>query len=95
MGQRSTYRDRAALQHKQRLITLYDKIMLRKRSIIELINNMLRNVAKLVHSRLRSVHNFIMNLSAAMSTYCSLSTKPEVNFNYKAPESNGQLVIWQ
>ena len=80
---------------KQRLMPLYDKIMLRKRSIIESINDMLKNVAQLVHSRHRSVHNFIMNLLAAMGAYCFFSTKPEVNFDYEVPESNGQLVLWQ
>lgn len=80
---------------KQRLMPLYDKIMLRKRSIIESINDMLKNVAQLVHSCHRSVHNFIMNLLAAMGAYCFFSTKPEVNFDYDMPESNGQLVLWQ
>ena len=80
---------------KQRLMPLYDKIMLRKRSIIESINDMLKNVARLVHSRHRSVHNFIMNLLAAMGAYCFYSTKPEINFDYEVPESNGQLVLWQ
>lgn len=51
---------------KQQLMPIYDKIMLRKRSIIESINGMLKNVAQLVHTRHRSVHNFIMNLLAAM-----------------------------
>lgn len=80
---------------KQRLMPLYDRIMLRKRSIIESINDMLKNVAQLVHSRHRSVHNFIMNLLAAMGAYCFFSTKPEVNFDYEGPASNGQLVLWQ
>ena len=80
---------------KQRLMPLYDKIMLRKRSIIESINDMLKNVAQLVHSRHRSVHNFIMNLLAAMGAYCFFSIKPKVNFDYEVPESNGQLVLWQ
>ena len=36
--------------------------MLRKRYIIETINNMLKNMAQIVHSRHRSVNDFIMNL---------------------------------
>ena len=59
------------------------------------INDMLKNVAQLVHSRHRSVHNFIMNLLAAMGAYCFFATKPEVNFEYEVPESNGQIVLWQ
>ena len=78
---------------KQRLMPLYDKIMLRKRSVIESINGVLKNVAQLVHSRHRSVHNFIMNLLAAMGAYCFFATKPGVNFDYDVLESSGQLVF--
>ena len=57
---------------KQQLIPLYDKLMLRKRSIIESLNDMLKNVAQLVHTRHRSVHNFLINLLSAIGAYCSL-----------------------
>ncbi len=72
----------------------YDKMMLRKRSIIESINDMLKNVAQLVHSRHRSVHNFLMNLLVAMGAYCFFATKPGVNFDFEVPESNGRLALW-
>ena len=45
---------------KNRLMDVYDKIMLRKRSIIETINDMLKNVAQIVHTRHRSDSNFIV-----------------------------------
>ena len=56
---------------KQRLMPLYDKIMLRKRSIIETVNDMLKNVAQLVHTRHCSVHNFLINLLVAMGRAAS------------------------
>ena len=80
---------------KQKLMPLYDKIMLRKRSVIESVNDTLKNVAQIVHTRHRSLHNFIMNILAAMGAYCFFSTKPHVNFDYEIPPSDGQLVIWQ
>ncbi|MCP9577723.1 transposase, partial [Prevotella copri] len=40
----------------------YDKMMLRKRYIIETINDLLKNTAQIVHSRHRSVANFIINI---------------------------------
>ena len=43
--------------------------MLRKRYIIETINNMLKNMAQIVHSRHRSVNYFIMNLISALGAY--------------------------
>ena len=80
---------------KQRLMPLYDRIMLRKRSIIESLNDMLKNVAQLVHTRHRSVHNFLMNMLAAIGAYCFFGTKPEVDFDFDVPEADGQLVLWQ
>ena len=44
---------------------LWNKIMLRKHFVIECINNMLKNTAKLVHSRHSPINNFLMNLVAA------------------------------
>ena len=49
--------------------------MLRKRSIIETINDMLKNVAQIVHTRHRSISNFIVNLLAGMAAYCFLRYK--------------------
>ena len=56
---------------------MWDKIMLRKRYIIECINELLKNKANLVHSRHRSIHNFIMNLCSALTAYCLFDNKPE------------------
>ena len=54
-----------------------DKIMMRKRYIIECIDELLKNKANLVHSRHRSIHNFIMNLCPALTAYCFYENKPE------------------
>lgn len=62
---------------KNRLMSMWDKIMLRKRYIIECINDMLKNKANIVHSRHRSIHNFIMNICAALTAYCFFENKPE------------------
>ncbi len=62
---------------KNKLMPMWDKIMLRKRCIIETINDLLKNKAQLVHSRHRSVHNFIMNLCGALTAYCFFDNKPE------------------
>ena len=51
--------------------------MLRKRYIIECINELLKNKANLIHSRHRPVHNFLMNLCAAWAAYCFFENKPE------------------
>ena len=62
---------------KNKLIPMWDKVLMRKRYIIECINDLLKNKANLVHSRHRSIHNFIMNLCAAPAAYCFFDNKPE------------------
>ena len=41
------------------------------------INELLKNKANLVHSRHRSIHNFIMNRCSALTAYCFFDNKPE------------------
>ena len=67
---------------KNKLIPLYDKILLRKRSVIETINDELKNVAQLVHSRHRSVYNFCMNVLSVLVAYSFYEKKPSINIDY-------------
>ncbi|WP_031541056.1 transposase, partial [Bacteroides sp. Ga6A2] len=62
---------------KNKLMSLEEKILLRKRCIIECINDLLKNKANLVHSRHRSIHNFIMNICSALTAYCFFENKPD------------------
>ena len=65
---------------------VHDKIMLRKRSIIETINDMLKNVAQIVHTRHRSISNFIVNLLAGIASYAFYDTKPSINMEFDMGE---------
>lgn len=65
---------------KNRLMPLFDKIMLRKRAVIETINDELKNICDIEHSRHRSIHNFLMNLIAALGAYCFFDKKPAIRF---------------
>ena len=67
---------------KNKLMPFYDRMMLRKRYIIETINDMLKNTAQVVHSRHRSVSNFIMNLISALGAYCFFDNKPKALQGY-------------
>ena len=60
----------------------YDRMMLRKRYIIETINDMLKNTAQIVHLRHRSVNNFVMNLISALGAYCFFDNKPKALQGY-------------
>ena len=67
---------------KNKLMPFYDRMMLRKRYIIETINDMLKNTAQIVHSRHRSVSNFIMSLISALGAYCFFDNKPKALQGY-------------
>jgi hypothetical protein len=77
---------------KNRLMSLRDRILLRKRSVIETINDELKNICQIEHSRHRSLHNFIMNLIAALGAYCFFDKKPAIQFNIEKP--TGQLELF-
>ena len=51
---------------KNSLMSMADKILLRKRSVIETVNDELKNICQLEHSRRRSFGNFITNLLAGI-----------------------------
>jgi hypothetical protein len=74
---------------KNRPMSLSDRILLRKRSVIETINDGLKNICQIEHSRHRSLHNFIMNLIAAIGVYCFFDKKPAIHFDREKP--TGQL----
>ncbi len=61
------------------LRSMYDRILLRKRAIIETINDELKNIAQIGHSRHRSFTNFIVNLNGGIVAYCLTPKKPMVN----------------
>ena len=79
---------------KNKLMPLYDKLMLRKRSVIETINDELKNVAQLVHSRHRSLNNFLMNVLAVIAAYTFFDKKPSINIDYEIEAFDGQLTLF-
>ena len=78
---------------KNKLMPFYDRMMLRKRYIIETINDMLKNTAQIVHSRHRSVGNFIMNIISALGAYCFFDNKPQALPGY-CIENTNQLSLF-
>ena len=55
---------------------MVDKILLRKRSIIETVNDQLKNISNIEHSRHRSPKNFLINLLCALIAYAIKPKKP-------------------
>lgn len=79
---------------KNKLVNLYDKLMLRKRSIIETINDVLKNVGQLVHSRHRCTRNFLMNVLSSITAYTFYDSRPAINADFVLEESSCQLTLF-
>ena len=70
------------------LMSIADRILLRKRALIETANDELKNIAQIEHSRHRSFSNFIANSLSAIAAYCFFEKKPAIFIN------DGQLTIF-
>jgi hypothetical protein len=76
---------------KNCLLELKDKILLRKRSIIETINDELKNICQIEHSRHRSFENFISNLISGLIAYSFFPKKPAIKFDV---EPTNQIMLF-
>ena len=72
---------------QNRLMPWADKLLLRKRSIIETINDQLKNISQIEHSRHRSFINFFVNLIAGLISYCLQPKKPSLHIHDVLPTS--------
>ena len=80
------------LNMKNSLMSMIDKILLRKRSIIETINDVLKNICQVEHSRHRSFSNFLSNLISGLIAYSFLPKKPRIKYNVEP--NVGQLALF-
>lgn len=67
---------------KNSLMSVSDKILLRKRSLIETVNDELKNICQIEHSRHRSPANFLVNMVAGLVAYNFLPKKPKLNLDF-------------
>jgi len=58
-----------------------DKLLLRKRSIIETVNDQLKNISQIEHTRHRSPQNFLINLLSGIAAYGLQPKKPSLKFD--------------
>jgi hypothetical protein len=66
---------------KNKPMIMFEKQMLRKRSIIETVFDYLKNKFELEHSRHRSVWNFLVHIMSTLVVYSMKTTKPKVTYN--------------
>lgn len=73
---------------KNKLMLLMDKILTRKRAIVETIIDQLKNISQIEHSRHRSPINFLVNVVCGLIAYCHQPKKPALSLDeYLLPEA--------
>ena len=65
-----------------RLMAVEEKILLRKRSLIETVDDQLKNVCQIEHTRHRSPANFLVHLLAGLIAYARQPKKPSLNISW-------------
>lgn len=72
---------------KNRLMRATDKLLLRRRAIIESIIDQLKNISPIEHSRHRSPVNAFVNVICGLIAYCHQPKKPSLLINEALPAS--------
>ena len=68
---------------RNQLVVLEDKLLTRKRFVIETIVDQLKNISQIEHIRYRSTTNFIVNLIAGLIAYTWQAKKPSLHLSDK------------
>ncbi len=75
---------------KNKLMPLVDKILLRKRAIIESVNDELKNICQIQHTRHRSFFNWAVNLLSGLVAFSFFPKKTSLNLR---SNDNLQLLL--
>ena len=67
---------------KNQLMTLTDKLLLRKRSLIETIIDQFKNISQIEHTRHRSPLNAFCHVLAGLIAYCFQPKKPSLGLDH-------------
>jgi Transposase DDE domain len=78
---------------KNKLMPVLDKVLLRKRALIECVNDQLKNISQIEHTRHRSATNGIVNILAAVVAYTFQSKKPALDLSTNQSNSDHQLLL--
>jgi len=66
---------------KNSIMLMYDKLMLKKRALIETVNDELKNICQIEHTSHRSFDNFVTNLLSGLIAYSFFPKKSSLNFD--------------
>ena len=76
------------------MMSVSDKLLLRKRAIIEIVNDELKNIAQVEHSRHKCFDNFMVNLLGALAAYCFFPKKPTIRVETVDCMNDRQLTLF-
>jgi hypothetical protein len=75
---------------KKKALSNEEKILLRKRSVIETVNDELKNICQIEHTRHRSISGFLLNVMGAIAAYSFFPKKPSIKND--VAETNPKLL---
>jgi hypothetical protein len=75
---------------KSQALSNEEKLLLRKRSVIETVNDELKNICQVEHTRHRSISGFLLNLMGAIAAYSFFPKKPSIKKDIE--ETNPELI---
>lgn len=64
---------------KNILMDMTEKLLLRKRAVIESVNEELKNICQIQHTRHRSVINWMVNITSGLIAYSFFPKKPSID----------------
>lgn len=67
---------------QNKFMDLSAKILLRKRNIIEIVFDYLKNKMNLEHTRHRSPINAFVHILSSLISYCLKKNKPSINYSF-------------
>jgi transposase len=78
---------------KNKLMPILDKLLLRKRALIECVNDQLKNMSQIEHTRHRSAAHGIVNMLAAVVAYTFQPKKPALDLSTTTDNQTQQLLL--
>jgi len=75
---------------KSKALSNEERLLLRKRSVIETVNDELKNMCQVEHTRHRSISGFLLNVISAIAAYSFFPKKPSIKKNIE--ETNPKLI---
>ncbi len=63
---------------KYQALSNEERLLLRKRSVIETVNDELKNICQIEHTRHRSISGFLLNIMGAIAAYSFFPKKPSI-----------------